>query len=389
MQQSKRLSFLKTVSIVIMIYSVPLPFLSYIGVLPENNWQNVVLLLYGSSGLVLLLYINKIDRYHNKMLVFIMITSIFTFSSALITAPQDDFRVIWFFFVIFAGYFVGDSKIGTISSISVLLILFAYFFSDINTITTPTFVSMILSILIITQLSHFFSSIMRKNEDSIWNYKNNLELIIEEKLREIKDLNTEIISTQQEVIYTMGAIGESRSKETGNHVKRVAEYSYVLAKLYGLNEEEASILKLASPMHDIGKIGIKDEVLNKPGKLTEEEFALIKEHSLLGFGMLKHSDRVIFKTAAIVAEQHHERWDGKGYPRGLSKENIHIYGRITAIADVFDALGSDRVYKKAWKDDKIFKLIKEERAQQFDPKLVDIFFDNIDIILNIRDKFTD
>lgn len=136
---------------------------------------------------------------------------------------------------------------------------------------------------------------------------------------------------------------------------------------YGLPEEEAEQLKLASPMHDIGKIGIADAILNKPGKLTVEEYEVMKTHATIGYSMLKHSKRKLLKTAAIVAYEHHEKYDGSGYPRSLKGEDIHIYGRITAIADVFDALGSDRVYKKAWDDDKLLALFNEQKGAHFDP----------------------
>ncbi len=218
---------------------------------------------------------------------------------------------------------------------------------------------------------------------------NEIEHKVLEKTEEITLLNAEIEETQKEVVFTMGAIGESRSKETGNHVKRVAEYSYLLAKLYGLSEREAEVLKQASPMHDIGKVAIPDAVLNKPGRFNQEERAIMDTHAKLGFDMLKHSNRELLKTAAIVAYEHHERWDKKGYPRKLAQNDIHIYGRITAIADVFDALGSDRVYKKAWSDVKIFALFKEERGKQFDPELIDLFFKNLDEFLKVREKFAD
>jgi len=199
----------------------------------------------------------------------------------------------------------------------------------------------------------------------------------------------EIINTQKDVVYTMGAIGETRSKETGNHVKRVAIYSEILALKYGLSKEDAELLKLASPMHDIGKVGIKDEILNKPGKLTDDEFKIMKTHSTLGYNMLKNSDKPILKAAAVVAHQHHEKWNGTGYPKKLAGEDIHVFGRITAIADVFDALGSNRVYKKAWELDKIFELFKEQRGKHFDPKLVDLFFEHFDEINEIRLKYQD
>jgi response regulator RpfG family c-di-GMP phosphodiesterase len=146
---------------------------------------------------------------------------------------------------------------------------------------------------------------------------------------------------------------------------------------------------MASPMHDIGKVAILDEVLKKPGKLTEEDFDIMKYHTNIGYNLLKNSTRHILKTAAIVAYQHHEKWNGKGYPCGIKGEDIHIYGRITAIADVFDALGSERVYKKAWELDRILNLFKEERGQHFDPRVVDVFFEQLPNIVKVRDAYSD
>ena len=224
--------------------------------------------------------------------------------------------------------------------------------------------------------------------------KNDKEIIIEymwiiNDLTELFNLNEEIQSTQKEIIYKMGEIGETRSKETGNHVKRVAEYSGLLAILCGLDEKEVNILLVASPMHDIGKVGISDSILKKPGKLTVEEFDIMKEHSMTGYNILKDSKRDILKAAAIVAKEHHEKYDGSGYPCGLKGEEIHIYGRITALADVFDALGSERCYKEVWEDEKIFQLFKEEKGKHFDPKLIDLFFDNLDKFLQIRERYKD
>jgi response regulator RpfG family c-di-GMP phosphodiesterase len=208
-------------------------------------------------------------------------------------------------------------------------------------------------------------------------------------LEEITTLNKEIEDTQREVVFTMGSIGESRSKETGNHVRRVAEYSKLLALYYGLDEAEAEMLRQASPMHDIGKVAIPDAVLNKPGRFDEHERRIMDTHAALGYEMLKHSARPLLLMAATVANEHHEKWDGSGYPRGLSGENINIHGRITALADVFDALGSDRVYKKAWDDERIFSLFREERGKHFDPTLIDIFFDHLEEFLVIRDRLKD
>ena len=208
-------------------------------------------------------------------------------------------------------------------------------------------------------------------------------------ISEIKELNKEIEETQKEVVFTMGAIAETRSKETGNHVKRVAEYSKLFALKYGLSNEDAELLKQASPMHDIGKVGIPDIILNKPGRLDEQEREIMNTHAKLGYDMLRYSQRKLLKCAAIVAYEHHEKWDGKGYPRNLKGEEIHIYGRITALADVFDALGSSRCYKEAWEDNEIFEFLKEQKGKHFEPKLVDIFFENLDEFLEIRDSLKD
>ncbi len=212
---------------------------------------------------------------------------------------------------------------------------------------------------------------------------------IGKNITETINLYKEIEDTQKDVIFSLGTIGEARSKETGNHVKRVAEYSYLLAKKVGLSEEAAELIKMASPMHDIGKVGIPDAILNKPAKFTPEEFEQMKNHAKIGYDMLKNSNREILKASSIIAYEHHEKWDGTGYPRALKAEEIHIYGRITAIADVFDALGSDRCYKKAWPLDRILQLFKDEKAKHFDPKLIDIFFENLEEFLEIKEKYKD
>ncbi len=201
-------------------------------------------------------------------------------------------------------------------------------------------------------------------------------------------LNEEIEETQREIVFLMGEVGESRSKETGNHVKRVAEYSRLLARILNLGDE-ADLIGIASPMHDIGKVAIPDEILKKPGKLTAEEFELMKTHTTIGYSIMKNSGRNIIQSAAVIAHEHHEKWNGHGYPRGIGGESIHIYGRITAVADVFDALGSDRCYKKAWDLEKILNLFKEERGQQFCPTVMDAFTNHLDGFMAIKNRYKD
>ncbi|NOQ31212.1 MAG: PAS domain S-box protein [Helicobacteraceae bacterium] len=232
---------------------------------------------------------------------------------------------------------------------------------------------------------HYVDTVFYPVSDVNGNIVENLQVMYD--ITETVELNEEIINTQKEVVFTMGAIGETRSKETGFHVKRVAEYSYLFATLYGLSKEDSELLKQASPMHDIGKVAIADSILNKPARLTTEEFEIMKTHAEVGYEMLKYSNRPILKASAQVAMTHHERYDGNGYPKGLKSNEIPIFGRITALADVFDALGHDRCYKKAWELPDILEFFKNEKGKHFDPELVDIFFNNLEQFLEIKEKF--
>lgn len=202
-------------------------------------------------------------------------------------------------------------------------------------------------------------------------------------------LDKEILDTQNEVIETLSEIVESRSKETANHVKRVSAYAYYLALKSGLSETESMTVKYAAPLHDVGKIGIPDSVLLKPSALSEEEFAVIKTHASIGYTILKNSKRPILQAAAIIAHEHHEKYDGSGYPRGLKEHEIHIYGRILAIADVFDALSQRRCYKQAWDLEDAIDYMKEHKNSHFDPKLIDMFFSDIDYIKEVMREFAD
>lgn len=218
-------------------------------------------------------------------------------------------------------------------------------------------------------------------------YQENLEAKIALGLEEIRFLNQEITDTQHEVIIMLGAICEGKSFETAQHVKRVAAYSQLLARYSGLSDSEVELISQAAPMHDIGKIAIPDAILEKIGAFTAEEWELMKTHTTLGYQMLLASSRPLFKTAATIALEHHEKWDGSGYPKGLKGEEIDIVGRITAVADVFDALDSARSYKKGWELAKILAFFKEQRGQHFDPVITDIFFANLDEFLKIRSQF--
>jgi response regulator RpfG family c-di-GMP phosphodiesterase len=213
--------------------------------------------------------------------------------------------------------------------------------------------------------------------------------IVEKEAQRNITLSRLIVDTQKETLFALSEIIETRSRETANHIRRVAEYSALLGRLHGLNDREQQYILHASPMHDAGKIAIPDAVLNKPGKLTDEEFEQMKEHSIIGWNMLHGGKQEIMTHAAIIAFHHHEKWNGRGYPNGLRGDAIHLYGRIVALADVFDALGSDRCYKKAWPLEKVLDLIHKESGEHFDPSLVEVFFNNLSEFLIIRERYPD
>ncbi len=186
-------------------------------------------------------------------------------------------------------------------------------------------------------------------------------------------LSREIIESQREMIRTLSDLVETRSLETANHVVRVGEMARLLALRAGVDEETAEILRLAAPMHDVGKVGIPDSILNKPGRLTTEEFAVMKTHAVLGHAILCKSEQRLMQVAARIALHHHERWDGSGYPHGLAGLEISLEGRITAIVDVFDALSSRRVYREACPVDQVLEVLRAGRGRHFDPELADVF----------------
>ncbi len=213
--------------------------------------------------------------------------------------------------------------------------------------------------------------------------QNNIVLQHKLKNREIRIL-TELEQNQKEMIFMLTELMEATSDETGQHIKRVAEISRLLAHYYpSLNHEDEDIIFHGSPMHDIGKITLPQSILHKPGGLTPEEREVMKTHTTNAYNFLKLSQRKFIKAAAMIAYHHHEKWDGTGYPQGLEGDDIHIYGRIVALADVFDALTHKRKYKDAWPIDKAVEYIKDLRGVQFDPDLVDIFIEHLEEFVDI------
>ncbi|MCG8454349.1 MAG: DUF3369 domain-containing protein [Spirochaetales bacterium] len=204
-----------------------------------------------------------------------------------------------------------------------------------------------------------------------------------------KMLTRELVDTQREIISTLGEVIETRSGETGRHVQRVGEIARLIATEVGMSSREREQLRFAAPLHDIGKVGIPDAVLNKPGPLTSQEYELIKSHTTIGYTILKSSKREVLRMGARICHEHHERWDGSGYPQGIAGESISLEARICSIADVLDALCSKRVYKDAMPLEEAFDVIFQGRDTQFDPLLVDALLRNKDDVRHIYSEYSD
>jgi response regulator RpfG family c-di-GMP phosphodiesterase len=202
-------------------------------------------------------------------------------------------------------------------------------------------------------------------------------------------LHEEIEASQQEMIFMLCEAVEKRSRETGGHVKRVSALSAMLAEGYGLAPRTVELIRYAAPLHDIGKVGIPDHILNKPGRHTPEEWEVMRTHAQLGEAILARSQQPMLKVGATIAAQHHERWDGRGYPHGYRGEEIDIAARIVALADVFDALGSERCYKSAWAVADIVAYLKRESGGHFEPRLVDLLLGRLDFALELRERYPD
>ncbi|MCH9698011.1 MAG: response regulator [Gammaproteobacteria bacterium] len=206
----------------------------------------------------------------------------------------------------------------------------------------------------------------------------NISLETKAKYEKIR-LLSELEDNQKEMIYMLTEVMEATSDETGKHIKRLAEISKLLAKYHpSLDDDDAETIYHAAPMHDIGKMTIPPEILHKPTRYTDEEFEIMKSHTTNAYHLLRHSHRKFMKASAIIAHEHHENWDGSGYPRGLKSHEIHIYGRIVALADVFDSLTHTRQYKEAWSIENAISYLKDQRGKQFDPELIDVFMDHLD-----------
>ena len=214
----------------------------------------------------------------------------------------------------------------------------------------------------------------------------NQNKLLEQKVRE---RTQELNNTRLEVIHRLGLAAEYRDNETGLHIIRMSKISMELGKVMGLSDTENELLLNASPMHDIGKIGIPDSVLLKPGKLDPDEWEIMKTHAAIGAEILSGGDSELLEMARVIALSHHEKWDGSGYPEGLNGNDIPLVGRIVALADVFDALTSERPYKKAWPVDKAIEFIQEQSGKHFDPEIVEKFEVIMPKVMEIIERYSE
>lgn len=207
--------------------------------------------------------------------------------------------------------------------------------------------------------------------------------------QEVRKATTEIVQRERETVMRLCRAAEFRDPETGAHIQRMAHFSRIIAARLGFSVEEQDLLLEAAPMHDIGKVGIPDAILLKPGRLSAAEFEVMKQHAIIGYELLQGSASRVLQAGADIARGHHEKFDGSGYPAGLAGENIPIFSRIVAVADVFDALTSERPYKKAWAVEDALAHMREGAGKHFDPRVIDAFFAAWDEVQAIREQYQD
>lgn len=220
-------------------------------------------------------------------------------------------------------------------------------------------------------------------------YVDTLEVQLTYKDREIEKAYEFLNESHIKSLDILARAADYRDDDTGQHIVRIGKFSEIIAKNMALPDNDVEKIRRAAPMHDIGKVGIPDSILQKPGKLTKEEFEVIKTHSSIGANIFQGSSHPFHVASGIIALTHHEKYNGKGYPRGVAGEDIHLYGRIVAVVDVFDALLSKRPYKDPWPLEKVIELIKSERGEYFDPMVVDYFMKSLDEILEAKKQLDD
>lgn len=237
---------------------------------------------------------------------------------------------------------------------------------------------------------------MKAAQDEIKRHRLDLEQRVDERTQELQNAFDEIADAQRntieahlDTIRRLVLAAEYKDEDTAAHIQRMSLYSVLLAERLGLPTDEVELLRHASPMHDVGKIGVPDYILLKPGRLTDGEMTIMRQHTLMGVRILQGSPSMLLQAGEVIALTHHEKWDGSGYPNGIAGEDIPRWGRICAVADVFDALTSDRVYRKAMPKEKALAIMRDGRGSHFEPMLVDLFFSQLDDMVEIQQTYQD
>lgn len=237
---------------------------------------------------------------------------------------------------------------------------------------------------------------MKESQDEVKRYQAELEEMVAVRtsalkmaLDNVQHSQRVILTAHLETIHRLASAAEFKDEETADHIQRMSRYCALLASRLGLPEAEVDLILQASPMHDIGKIGIPDNILLKPAKLTPEEWEIMKRHTIYGARILGDSNFELLRVGEIIAMSHHEKWDGSGYPKGIVGEDIPLYGRICAVADVFDALTSRRPYKEPFSNEKSLEIMRAGRGSHFDPRILDEFFNDFDRVQAIQKEFLD
>jgi len=357
------------------------PFFLYVFSEPHAVIMGKMLLVFSFVNFLSLLLILKSTTLFREAFYLMLANVNFMMTVALIYNTEFSSRLIWYVVPIFLAAFIGGRKVAQILiAISFMIIsIYLSLYYDESGLSLHDVLESFIMIVTILFLVAFYEHKNSKDTKEIHYLNNHLEAEVAHQVSEIEE-------TQREIVYQLGELSETRSKETGYHVQRVAHFSKYLAELYGLSAKDTELIFYASPMHDIGKIGIPDAILLKPSRLNKAEMEVMKTHSAIGHKLFANSTRPLLKATAVITISHHEKYDGSGYPNAIVGDDIPIFGRITAIADVFDALASERSYKKAWSNEEIITYFKEQSGKHFDPTLCTLLLDNYDEFLAIKKR---
>lgn len=380
----RRKKALNSITLVVLIY---LP-LALIANYYHQRYSFVI--LYGFMIIATLEHLRcyrshrNIDMGSNQLMIILF----GLFFSFFLIGSQDTFDALWVITLPIVALAISNYQqlqkwVIAFLTFLFLIVSISYFCTECIPYDTFTLFSLLWAGIFTSGIVVYYKKVQNDLEKIIENHQHSLHHKINNAIKEIRILNESLEATQIEIVERLSTLAEFRSKETGAHVRRVGLYSRQLALLVGLNETQSQLIEQAAPLHDIGKVGIEDTILNKPAKLTEEEYARMKEHASIGESILGGSDKPLIQYASIIAGGHHEKYDGSGYPRGLKGEDIPIIARIVSIADVFDALYSRRIYKENWSIEEIINFFQQEKGRHFDPNLSELFITNIDEFVKI------